>query len=423
MQNRSEPRRYYAKNPQGYPSAVDHTEVDSVALARRRPVYDRAGAVVGYELWFGGPGSAAEETLTRALAGAGLRALTGDRLRLLALPAGMAVPVPPGAAVLVVPAGGPAEGLAARGHRVAVGPDGPLDVASYVRLDLAAVRPERVGAAVDRVRRYPHLAIIAAELGGRAHLAQARRLGCELFSGPVLAQPGTPGAPLSPARLRRVELIAALAGGDLRLDEILATATRDPAVAYRLQRAAGAVAAPDPVEVSPGPVAVPDPVVVSLGPDRLGAWLALILLQDATGADEGQLSAALTRARFCQLGAVLAALPGAGAPGDPAFTAGLLTGVAEIVGRPVADLVDGLPLPGDVADALRGRAGPIGAILDAVLAYEAGDADGVRAATVPSDGLTRAYLDAAAWALAAVDAVAVPPGRAQPVPNVGSFSR
>jgi c-di-GMP-related signal transduction protein len=335
--------------------------------------------------------------------------------------------------------------VAGRGLAVAVSAtaaDPLLALASYATVELHTTAPDRVRAAVDTCRAHRHLRIVALGLSTRAHLAQARRLGCDLLQGPALWQP----RPMSPARFRHIDLMAAALTGDpVDLGRIIA---RDPALSFRLLRAAtaatvasaaaAATAASAPSAASGAAVAsassaaagssawsalsgpaVPAAAAVawppssiaellgSLGPERARQWLAMMLINDATDADAAQLEAVVAAARFTQRVA-----EHLGMAGEPAFTAGMVRALAELIGTPVADLSDGLALSAEVRAAVRSGGGRLGTVLDLVDAYGAADLPALRAGPVPPRDLVRLYLRAAAWAARTVTAVSVASGRA-----------
>jgi c-di-GMP-related signal transduction protein len=436
----------------------------SIPYVSRQPVYDRVGSCAGYELSFRGPGTIIADTLAD-LGGADP---VGDKLWLITAvhevgTAGSGrdgLPREPGPEIdslapgdtyprvvrMSVDASTDAvAAVAGRGLAVAVSAtaaDPLLALASYATVELHTTAPDRVRAAVDTCRAHRHLRIVALGLSTRAHLAQARRLGCDLLQGPALWQP----RPMSPARFRHIDLMAAALTGDpVDLGRIIA---RDPALSFRLLRAAtaatvasaaaAATAASAPSAASGAAVAsassaaagssawsalsgpaVPAAAAVarppssiaellgSLGPERARQWLAMMLINDATDADAAQLEAVVAAARFTQRVA-----EHLGMAGEPAFTAGMVRALAELIGTPVADLSDGLALSAEVRAAVRSGGGRLGTVLDLVDAYGAADLPALRAGPVPPRDLVRLYLRAAAWAARTVTAVSVASGRA-----------
>jgi EAL and modified HD-GYP domain-containing signal transduction protein len=140
--------------------------------------------------------------------------------------------------------------------------------------------------------------------------------------------------------------------------------------------------------------------LVLLGLPRLRSWLLLMVISDAAQATESQVSITMTRARACQ---IVSETARAGVP-HAAFTVGLISGMAGMLGIPVRDLTERLPLADEVTRALNDGTGDLGAVLTAVMDYEQGDA---RAGDVfgPDVSLGRAYLSAMAWSLQTCETV------------------
>jgi EAL and modified HD-GYP domain-containing signal transduction protein len=119
-----------------------------------------------------------------------------------------------------------------------------------------------------------------------------------------------------------------------------------------------------------------------------------MLVSDIAEATDEQLSMTMARAKLCETLA-----PRLDAPPESAFTVGLLWGVADILGVPVADLVSRLPLAQEVADALVSRRGQLGQVLAMVQAYEQADGTALAHPEVSPTELTGAYLASVGWTM------------------------
>jgi EAL and modified HD-GYP domain-containing signal transduction protein len=128
-----------------------------------------------------------------------------------------------------------------------------------------------------------------------------------------------------------------------------------------------------------------------LGLDTVRQWVTLMLVSDLTEATEEQLATIMTRARICQTVAQNVSLPA-----DAAFTAGLLSGIANLLGQSSAELASRLPLSQEVGMALTEGTGPLGSLLAVVREYERGDPRGLAALINPDDAV-KAYLNAVNW--------------------------
>jgi EAL and modified HD-GYP domain-containing signal transduction protein len=104
-------------------------------------------------------------------------------------------------------------------------------------------------------------------------------------------------------------------------------------------------------------------------------------------------AAALVRGRFCET------VTAHGASGDPAarFLLGLLSRMDALLGLPMTQVLERLPVSGDVRAALLDKSGPHAAMLMLVEAYEQGDWQQVDALST-DDALPALYAEAVSWA-------------------------
>jgi EAL and modified HD-GYP domain-containing signal transduction protein len=114
-----------------------------------------------------------------------------------------------------------------------------------------------------------------------------------------------------------------------------------------------------------------------------------MVIDDLAEATEEQMIAVLARARFCENAARVL-----GVPPDPAFMAGVVSGVAGLLGMTRRAMAAQLPLSAEMSAALVRGAGPLGRVLQIVDAYD----DGV---LVDAD-LAVHYMDAVRWSTRAV---------------------
>ncbi|GIJ69848.1 histidine kinase [Virgisporangium ochraceum] len=389
----------------------------------RQPIHDRTGAIVAYELLFRGARTAVAATKFDAYATTqviltafqefGLEQIVGDRRCLLNmtrefLVGDLPLPFEPDRVVLEVletveideeVIAGVAT-LAARGFKIALddfvwgsGHERLLGLASYVKLDVLGVPLPEVRKALDDVRRYPHIQVLAERIEEQDQLDALMAMGFDFFQGHIFARPQTLTAvSVNPSRLRRLELFTALSAADTDIDEVVPIVTADPALSFRVLQATNSAAIGLTRKVS----SVREAVTV-LGADRIRQWVVLLMASDVAEASPEQLAGTLTRARLCQLVA-----RHAGAPIDAAFTVGLLSGVADLVAEPIEELVPRLPVTPEIAAALTGGSGRLGAVLALVRAYERSDLPALAVSPMSASELARAYLSAVGWSEAAL---------------------
>lgn len=388
----------------------------------RQPIFDRGGEVVAYELLFRGSAEAVEagrrdtyatsQVIVNTFTEFGMTEVVGDRLCFINLTAEfltgeLTLPFGPEQVVLevletVTIDDTVIEGitaLARAGYRIALddfvwasGHERLLGLASFVKLDLLDGDLQRLDEIVAACRRHPGIQIVAERLETPAQLELADRYGMELRQGYALSRPQVlTTASLSPSRLRRLELLGALSAPDVNLDGILSIIARDPALSLRLLRASNSAAAGAATRVSSVRQAV-----VMVGLTHIRRWTILMVIDDLAEATEEQMVAVLARARFCENVAGVV-----GAPADAAFMAGVVSGVAALLGMPRAAMAAQLPLSAEMSAALVRTAGALGRVLRIVDAYDAGD-------LLDAD-LAAHYMDAMCWSTRAVRATAGAP--------------
>jgi EAL and modified HD-GYP domain-containing signal transduction protein len=387
----------------------------------RQPIYDRNDRVVGYELLFRGSAdstSAAErdahatsQVIVNAFTEFGLPQLVGDRLCFINMTRDFlvgALPLPfgPDGVVLevletiavddeVVAGVGR---LVKAGYRIALDDfvrgsqhERLIDNASYVKLEAPLVDRPVLMDVIAQCRERPGISLVAERLETPEEVAEAHRLGFDLFQGYALGRPQVMSAvSLSPSRMSRLELLSILPSVDADLDAVASIVVRDPALSYRVLRATNSVSSGLARKIHSVRHAV-----LLLGAERLRDWVLLMVLSDVSEADDAQLAEVMTRAKMCQVIAERL-----GQSGEGGFTVGLLSGVADLMGLSPQELVRTLPLAPEVTSALdfsNGFSG-LGGVLQLVRIYESGDVTGLARLVSAIGDLPREYLTSVRWA-------------------------
>ncbi|MEV6300478.1 HDOD domain-containing protein [Actinoplanes sp. NPDC051861] len=367
--------------------------LDAVHVGRQ-PIFDVSGAVVAYELLFRGRmddvASGRQDTyatstvMVNAFTEFGIAEVAGNRPCFINLTrefvtGRLPLPFGPEQVVLEILETVHVDdevidgitALADAGYKIALddfvwgsGHERLLGLASYVKLDLLDGDLSRLDDIVRACREYPGIELVAERLETAEQVAIADRYGMELRQGYALSRPQVLSTPsLSPSRLRRLELVAALMHPDVRLDKITTIIASDPALALRVLRVSNSVAAGVVSRISSVRQAI-----MLIGLNHIRRWATLMVVDDVAEAPEEQLLTALTHARLCEnLAHRFNADPGA------AFVAGLVTGMARLMGTTPSVMAEQLPLSADVADAVNHGTGRLGRLLEAVRAYEDGD--------------------------------------------------
>jgi EAL and modified HD-GYP domain-containing signal transduction protein len=267
-----------------------------------------------------------------------------------------------------------------------------IDLVSIVKVDVLSLTWDEIMTTVEHCRR-PGIRLLAEKVEDQAMLERCLEVGFELFQGYYLGRPQTLSADsLAPSQALALQLLGRLSDPDVTIDEVEAILRPDPGLTYRLLRLTNSSANGLPRTVS----SIRDAVML-VGLQKLRAWMVLISLSSAgSGTD---VSTALTRAHTCEL--LARGLPDRSVRPDVAFTLGLLDGIAETLGMTPAIMLEGLPpLSGELHAPLLGSPGRLRSILDAVLAYERRDLEGLQTpgtTSMPASEIAAAYLSAIAW--------------------------
>lgn len=392
----------------------------------RQPVYDREYELVGYELLFrGGPTASAaaasgaqatSRVLVNLFSEFGMDQLTGGRLAFINLTGEflrgeLPLPFDPEGTVLeiletVEVTDEVIDGVRAlvdRGFTIALddfvfgrGHEPLLELASYVKLDVLGVEPTDLAAQVHACRRHPHLKLLAERVETPEDVRLTRDLGFDLFQGYAFGRSQVLSLDtLAPSRLRYLELIDRLLRPDIEMDEVTAMVQSDPALAYRVLRAANSASAGLSRKVS----SIHDAVLL-MGLTRLRHWLILMTVSDLTGTSAETVVSVLVRARLCQTLA-----DRAGVAGEQAFTAGLLSGLSDMLAVSPESLVARLSLDTELAGAVTGSTGRLGSLVAVAREYDKGGDSAELLLPVVAEDLARSYLSAVSWAMRATAAV------------------
>jgi EAL and modified HD-GYP domain-containing signal transduction protein len=417
-----------ASTPWPSPPAVLDDPPGSVAPVRvgRQGIYDRDRHLVAYELLFRNHGRAAAElaegseqdhatsqVISATFGDFGVEQIAGDKLLFINLTRGfftgeLPIPCSPHQVVLellenievddAVMAG--LQRLKGLGYRIAiddfigeVGRLPALGLADYVKIDI-----EAAGEAFEDVlalarEHSPGALVVVERIEDDELFARCLDAGADLFQGYGLQRPVTLEAvSLTPSQLVCLRLVRALTGSDAPIREIEELVASDPALSLRVLKTVMSAAAGTKSEVTSLRQAI-----VLLGRQQLCSWVVLMLLGGVTSVDTEALTMVLARASAC---ARLAT-----AHEDLAYTVGLLSGLANVLGMRDDELVDSTGVAHSVRTALVDRRGPAGSALRAVLAYEDDEPFVIADAGHAVYEVSRAYLAALSGAMVTVGSV------------------
>ena len=400
-----------------------------MAVIARQPIVDAKRCVTGYELLHRRlmTSEAVDEALSgttdaallfNALSNIGSESLFGNKLAFIncthdALagvhlemvdPERIVLEVPPvadNAPTVIAVLADTLKNLKLRGYRLAFGASvltrpyaSWCALATYIKIDVRALKPEVLPAAVKVATTHAHAQVIAEKVESTEEFAALERLGVKLFQGYYFERPSAIAARIaSPAYSTVIQLIN-LVRREADPGEIEELLKRDPTLSFKLLRYINSAGFGLGCEVTSFRHAV-----MILGLKKLFRWAALLLTTiKSTSAPPVVANFAVTRARFMELLAIECLPP---EDCDNAFITGVFSLLDVMLGVPMEHALESLILPADIGEALLDGGGLLSPFLQLAEACEVADgaeiAEHARALQLSNEQINRAHLEALTW--------------------------
>ncbi len=386
------------------------------AFVARQPIFDQRLEVVGYELLARGGrvtdslvascDYATETVILDAATGVALDQLVGSKTAWVNVSrefvtGGQARAVPAGLVGLEIRDEGPVDdellaglrSLKRQGYELALDdfdyrPEAArlLALVNVVKLDLVSLGPERLTEQLALLEPY-RAATLAARVDSRADQELCAAAGCDLLQGLFFCEPApSPGRGIAANRLALLRLLAALHDPAVELSDLECLLSRDAALGARLLRYVNSS-----FFWLSGEVKSIGQALALLGVEKLRPWTILSVLASITDKPAELAVVALIRGRFCQrAGESLEAA----SPGE-LFALGLFSVIDAVMDAPMQYVLGSAPFPADLREALIGRHGPRGLLLDCLDALESGEFDRAEAIVSRAGEL---YPESLVWA-------------------------
>lgn len=401
-------------------------ETDNLAVIARQAIVDEHRAVYGYELFDRSTASDAHTAasdaalLFNALSYAGSEALVGKKTVFInctheSLAGGHLELIHPEKVVLEVPTLpegatpddiqeriATLDGLRKRGFRLAFNQQvlrrpyaAWLPLASFIKLDMAAFKPELAESLVKFARTHTQAQIIAEKIETAEQHALMASFGVKLFQGYWFAKPALVKAQtLRPSQATIIQLIN-LVRKQASTAEIEDLLKKDPTLSFNLLRFINSSGFGLSCEITSFRHAV-----MILGLKKLFRWAALLLTTSRTdGTPPAVGQTAVVRGRLMEL-LTAELLPPEEC--DNAFVVGVFSLLDTMLNMPLEKALESVALPQPVVDALLHNSGVFAPFLALTKACESGDdvafAHNAQALQLSNRQVNWAHLQALAWA-------------------------
>ena len=289
--------------------------------------------------------------------------------------------------------------LAERGYRIALDDfvystswQPLLECAEFVKVDVRDLTSDTLATSIAQLRTYG-VKLLAEKVETREEFERLHALGFDYFQGYFLSRPQVfSGERVPSSHAATLRLLSKLQDPETDVDQIERIISQDLPLSYKLLRYLNSALFGLPTEItSVGRAAV------LLGLDRLRRWTMMVLMALDDDTSPSALNVALARARTCEQ---LAASVGR-SDLDRYFTVGMFSALDLLMDAPLEVVLDEVPLPEAMRDALLEHAGPLGEALGCALAFENCAWEDIRYEKLEPEELTAVYTDALAWAFEA----------------------
>lgn len=272
-----------------------------------------------------------------------------------------------------------------------------IDLVDIIKVDVSPLSRDELATLASRLAPLGKQ-LLAEKVESQEDLEFCAKHGFTLFQGYFFARPAViAGKRVDYARLALVRLLGMIIG-DAETTAIEDELKHEPALVVKLLRMINSVGAGTTTRITSLRHAI-----TLLGRRQLQRWLQLLIF--ASGGNSGQGNPLLTMA--AARGRMMELLAAEIAPDDHGFAdQGFMTGVISLMpvvfGVLIDEIIAPLNLPDTVEDALCGRSGRLGKLLDLAEASEGQEIAGTAALMddlgLNADALNRAQTRAIAWA-------------------------
>ncbi|MCB1649377.1 MAG: HDOD domain-containing protein [Pseudomonadales bacterium] len=273
--------------------------------------------------------------------------------------------------------------------------DPALRIADIVKIDVLAFDEAEIKRHVELLKPFK-VTLLAEKVETHEMFHYCKGLGFTLFQGYFLSKPEqVKGHKIPASKLVVLNLLTQLQDPNAELSDIATIIAEDPVLSVKLIKLVNSAAFSGRREITSLQHAVS-----MLGLRQVKSWATLLSLSNMAAKPNELSVQAMTRAKMCQLLAECFTTP---ADSDVYFTTGLLSNLDAFFDVELAQIIASMPLSPVVTEGLLERSGPIGLILNAVLAYEQAlwdeiDQPALALLNISSRKLECAYLDSIRWA-------------------------
>jgi EAL and modified HD-GYP domain-containing signal transduction protein len=263
-----------------------------------------------------------------------------------------------------------------------------VEIADIIKLDVLALKLSEIEEYVRFLRPFK-TRLLAEKVETMEQFIFLKNLGFDYYQGYFLSRPSVVQGKRTPTnKISILQLLSKLMRPDPDHSEIETLISQDVTLSYKVLRFINAArfALPRKVESI-------NEATVYLGLNNIRRFASMIALAGFNDQPHEILLTALLRARMCELLAKEAGIRDI----ESFFSLGLFSALDILLGMPMSEVVNELPLGDELERALLYKSGELGEALGCVLAYERQQWDAVNFAALPREEISAVYLEAVKW--------------------------
>ncbi len=260
-----------------------------------------------------------------------------------------------------------------------------MDLVDYVSLSFKRISREEALRQFTFLKQF-NVKTIASRVDSHETFELAKTAGFHYFRGRCFTKPRVANPTRIPLnRLSTMQLVIKLQEPELGTTEIEKIVGFDLVISYKLLQYVNSAA----LSLSRNIESIGHAIRM-VGTERIRAWASLLLLSKLDDKPGEVIITAFIRGKMAE---GLALVMGARNPASY-YMVGLFSVVDALLNLPMPDAIQLLPFSKQVREALLNHEGPIGSVLNCVLAYEGGNWSEARCGDVDPATIRQCYLDA-----------------------------
>lgn len=244
--------------------------------------------------------------------------------------------------------------------------DPVLPLVDYVKVEIPLLTEEEVKQHVTLLKKYD-VKLLAEKIESEEEYDFLYKCGFDLFQGYFLAKPKIiKGKTIPVNKLVIMSLLSDLNNNEIKIEDLVASISKDVSLCYKILRYINSAhyALARKVESI-------NEAITFVGMKKLKQWAALIAMSNISNKSDDLMQLSMTRAYMCeqiakQLGEK---------DHQHFFYIGLLSTLDILLGLPMSQILETLPLSSDIQTAIMHFDGQAGKVLECSIAYEKADWD------------------------------------------------